>query len=492
MRVFLLISLLYCATITLAQRQNWTTEWKGFNERQLQGTFEIHFKANGPLGKDWIYGNYIDEDSLTRYVAYREGGRWKPLPFSGYYGGYATDLEMFGDTLFIAGAFGDMVLDKDSGLLPNTTILKYYLDSIWTAPSKILADGELSSKGDSLVVWASSYNNPSNQVIYDQFMTPDGGKTWQYPYGVVHPTETISAFGAVKRLEILDNGDILTLNSGGPSGNPYEGVARWDGQQWHGYGNGLYGGGYVAALDFDFYRGELYMGGTFSRIDTYFGDTVGYTPKNPGNAIVRWDGSQWQELGGGILEGGVYDIIVYDDVLYCQAYAGHWDYHLFGDAQIPFFAGWDGVQWCGTPLNYETAFPMSFGFANDTLFAAFGYPGRVNGDSIGFMAYFDGDYLHGPNAICSTPGLGEEERTIANDAVKVYPNPVNEMLYISLPLEVEEASFTLLALNGKVVEKGKLSPGENALEVVEKLNGVFLLKVATPRGEVVKKVVFEN
>ena len=323
-------------------------------------------------------------------------------------------------------------------------------------------------------------------------MTPDGGITWQYPYSIVHPTETISDFGSVAHLEILDNGDILTLNNGGPPGNQYEGVARWDGQQWHGYGNALYGSGYVAAEDFDFYRGELYMGGFFSKIITFFGDTTGTLPKNPGNSIVRWDGNQWQELGGGIVEGGVIDIIVHDDVLYCHVVGGHWDYHLFGDAQVPFFAGWDGNQWCGTPLDYETAFPASFGFANDTLFASFNYPGRVNGDSVGFMAYFDGYYLHGPNSICSTPGLGEEENTFSEEEVRIYPNPVQDELHVSLPEDIKEATYQLLALDGRLVNEGKLKTGDNTLMVNEKLKGVFLLKLSGSGGEVVRKVVFEN
>ena len=435
------------------------------------------------MGRDWIYGGYWDEDSLRRTVAYREGGKWVPLPFSGYETSVASDLEMFGDTLYIVGGFGDIVIDGSSDTLPSTGVVKWHDDSLWTnRPNTITVGsrGDISTSGDSILIWGASYRNAS-QLIYTQFMSPDGGQTWQYPYSMIHPTDTIPDFGAEYRLEILDNGDILTINNGTSSGSKFKGLIRWDGQQWHTYGNGLHGA-YSRVFDFEFYKDELYMGGSFSKEDI---------PNDPGRFIVRWDGIQWQEVGGGLI-GFVDDLFVADSVLFARVDGGYSVDHRFGDAAIPYLAGWDGTQWCGTPTVFTQTAPQNFGVINDTLYASFRSPGVINGDTVGYLAYFDGDYLHGPDAICSTPGLGEEEPSLAQEEIKIYPSPAYELLSIVLPQQPKEATYELLALDGELIQKGILTKGENTLRIANKLNGVFLVKIETEIGVVVKKVVLEN
>lgn len=472
---------------------------KGIGSMQGIGFYNVKFKVNGPLGKDWMYGSYLDEDSLTRCVAYREGGKWVPLPFSGYYGNEARDMEMWGDTLCVFGGFGSIILDKDSSSIPNSNILKFYGDSIWSGDTNVVAPLECSTKGDSLIVRGASYYNPPQQLIYSLFMTPDGGSTWQYPFGIKHPTDTsqFPSFGPPNRIEILENGDVLIINDDSPDNTPYNGVLRWDGAQWHTYGDNTNAFKGAKVYDFEFFKDELYIGGNFAKYYTYYGDTTGWNLKAHGNSIVKWNGNSWEELGGGIIEGGVLDIIIHDSIVYCQVNGGSYKYHQFGDALIPCFAGWDGQQWCGTPIGFDNdaTKPMSFGFVNDTLFMAFQFTGPTNtvdGQRVSSMMYFDGDYLHGPNSICSTPGLGEEKVAFTNEEVKVYPNPVKDELHVSLPDHIKEATYQLMALDGKLVKEGKLKAGGNTLTVSEKLNGVFLLKLSSFGGEIVRKVVFEN
>lgn len=124
MRISILVVLFSFSIMGFAQILKPAME--GMFYEQSPAFFKIKFKENGPLGKDWIYGSYLDEDSLTRCVAFREGGRWVSLPFSGYYGNKATDLVMWGDTLCIAGDFQNVLLHTDSSYLPSTTLIKLY------------------------------------------------------------------------------------------------------------------------------------------------------------------------------------------------------------------------------------------------------------------------------------------------------------------------------------------------------------------------------
>lgn len=169
------------------------------------------------------------------------------------------------------------------------------------------------------------------------------------------------------------------------------------------------------------------MAGTFAIYHTFYGDTLYTVPQNPGNFIVRWDGNQWRQLATGIMEGGASDVFVYDSILYCSTFAGHEDFHQFGDAFIPYFAGWDGNQWCGTPFKSGYA-PARFGVLNGTLYMSFYGPTTVDGVAVSYLNYFDGDYLHGPGSVCSTYGLNDIEEPVLKNAIKFYPNPVTDVL----------------------------------------------------------------
>ena len=205
------------------------------------------------------------------------------------------------------------------------------------------------------------------------------------------------------------------------------------------------------------------MGGTFFQADH---------PNNPGNGIARWDGIQWQEMGGGI-GNFVEDLFVQNNLLYCKI-GGSGN---FADAPISYFAAWNGHQWCGTPGNFARP-PATFGFANDTLFCTFLERTTVDGDSVSFMNYFVGDYVNGPNAVCSTYDLGEEEYTLPKNELLVYPNPTKGVFTLQLPNEPVESLY-IYDVNGKVVIE---VPGQNqADELVVDLTalpaGMYFVKV---------------
>lgn len=450
--------------------QSWKPAMKGINLRQGGNFgsefFHLDFKTDGPMNKDWVYGGYFDEDSLRRCVAYREGGRWVPLPFHGYKSNKARDIVMFGDTLYIGGSFGNLVLDKDTSLhLPNTTLLKWYNDSLWAAPQGVNSPSKMSAKGDSLLIWGASYFNPPN-IVYFQFMTPDGGATWQYPYSIIHPTDSIADFGARSGLRILDNGDILTINNGSSGFTGYRGLNRWDGLQWHTYGSPIFAPN-TWVNDFEFYNGDLYMGGTFSSQDF---------PAGPTDFVGHWDGTKWEDLATGITA-PVVDLFVHDSILYCSL-DRTLNPHYFGDVEIPYLAGWDGDQWCGTPANFEIA-PITMGIINDTLYATFYYtPSTINGDTVSYMNYYDGDYLHGPGSICSTLGIGKPEEVISEPALKIYPNPVEDVVRISISRgELKELKMYNVSGNLLMQIKPDLNLKELEVDLSSFIAGVYHLQI---------------
>ena len=346
-------------------------------------------------------------------------------------------------------------------------------DSVWTSPDYFGFIFDFATDGDSLLVYTSGYLD-SNFFTRSHVLKPGKSAIWQNPYTIPHPTDSTSYFGAQRRVEFW-KGDIITINN--ISSGHFGGLARWDGQQWHGYGDGVRGG-FSSTFDLAFYRDELYMSGSFTKAES---------PLNPGEFIARWDGAKWNEVGGG-LQTGVRHLFVYDDLLYCHAVQSG-----YGDANIPYLAAWDGHQWCGTVMhNVGGDPPRSFGFVNDTLWVMFSYLiTTINGDPVSYLNYFDGDYVNGPSAICSTLGLGEEENQLEGQRIAIYPNPSSGILNISLPEETNSTKVRLYSLSGQLVYEQQLSKPQTQVKLPQSLNGLYLLMVESVGQVLTEKVLVE-
>ncbi len=146
----------------------------------------------------------------------------------------------------------------------------------------------------------------------------------------------------VAALTVFDDG-----SGGGPSlyaggwfttagGMTVNHIARWDGAQWSSLGSGI--SGRVEALTvFDDLSGggpALYAGGDFT--------TAGGAAAS---RIAKWDGAAWSSLGSGI-SSTVYALAVFDDGSGSSAslYAGG-DFTTAGGAPAERIAKWDGAAW---------------------------------------------------------------------------------------------------------------------------------------------------
>ncbi len=465
-------------TSSFAQTQTWKPSMDGILDGGIHQRFVLHieFKPGGPLGRDWIYGMWLDSDSVVRYVGYREGGKWVPLPITGSFNeGRAYDIVQYGDTMYIGGVFTQAVLDGDSTGLPWVGIIKYWNDSLWFSDIPILYLQDFAVSGDSLLMWVYDFPTPTGGGIAEQALTPDGGATWQYPYSIPHPNPNgpWSGFGYFAKLEFR-NGDIYTLNDGAEG--PFKGVARWDGQQWHSHGDGIYGT-YSKATDFEFYMGDLYMSGSFHK---------GESPLNPGRYIARWDGTKWNEVGGGVHGVWAGGLFQYNNLLYAHSPNSN-----YGDAHIPLLAAWDGHQWCGTPINYGGDPPTNFGVINDTLYSVCHFlPATANGQLMSYMNYFDGDYVNGPNSVCSTLGLGEEE-IAAENILEIYPNPARGSFIISLRGEAPKGSYSLYSLKGQRLLSGEINSSESKIILPAGFRGMYVVEVRWKGNVARKKLVVE-
>jgi hypothetical protein len=118
---------------------------------------------------------------------------------------------------------------------------------------------------------------------------------------------------------------------------------------------------------------------------------------NAGRDIMRWDGTQFQPVGGG-LQRNLGDNSGFSDVRGMEEHNGvlyvGGGFRYAGGVPAYGVAGWDGTQWCGVPGNLSDGSGHlgvgqgGMAFYQDTLFVACGY--LADGDSVYLAAKFVG------------------------------------------------------------------------------------------------------
>jgi hypothetical protein len=76
---------------------------------------------------------------------------------------------------------------------------------------------------------------------------------------------------------------------------------------------------------------------------------------------------------------------------------------------------------------------------------------------------------------------------LVEDNFNIYPNPVNDRLYIATETEVEEVA--VYDMFGRQQELSAISGQQSVINVANLNSGIYFVKVVTENGEVVKRFV---
>jgi len=444
------------------QTNTWQPAMDGiYNLRSVTGR-PPRLYQDGPNGKPWLLGTFKDKDSISRVAAYWENKRWKPLPLKFSTSSFAFSMVKYGDTTYIGGGFEVIGYDTSAQTTSViTSIIKIYHDSIWFEdPWRMFWVEYWAAQNDTLIALNTSYFGQTDTIEYIA-MTDDGGQSWRYPFSPKHPTGEPADFNISIQARI-HKGDIYITNNADSLGSPFRGVARWDGQQWHNLGMGTPGfNSKVWALEF--FQDDLYIGGSFN--SRFF-------PNDPGVHFARWDGQRWHPSGNPVST-LVSHLVKDDTVLYAISRGD-----TFGDVRIPNIAAWDGSKWCGTPSNFRFA-PVSLAPLQDTLLVLFSDSIEVNGVQMPQIVYFDGDYLNGPNSICSSPNLSSKEDSQLKKGFNVFPNPSFGQIKINSGDGTFIRSVKLYTPQGKLTKVWRFSNRSKHVElnILDLSKGLYFIVV---------------
>ncbi|MFD0989482.1 LamG-like jellyroll fold domain-containing protein [Mariniflexile jejuense] len=97
------------------------------------------------------------------------------------------------------------------------------------------------------------------------------------------------------------------------------------------------------------------------------------------------------------------------------------------------------------------------------------------------MEYFDWTF----GTTCGT--LSVSKTRIEND-IKLYPNPVNDNLYIEVKA-LTNVSVQVLDINGRQITEKKLVGSKNMLDTSKLQSGIYLINIKSDQGRITKKLV---
>ncbi len=250
--------------------------------------------------------------------------------------------------------------------------------------------------------------------------------------------------------ELYNHGLVISGNILDSNGNNVD-IAYYDSTngQWSPLGGGIYGG-VTGVHALQVFRGDLYVAG-------YFQTTAG----NAGNNIMKWDGFQWLDVGGGT-DDEIYCMAVYNDELYIGGV-----FHVAGGVNTGSLAKWNGNQW--SPVTNSVIDPgiiEDIQFWNDQMYIG-GYFKTIDGDSINNIAMYDG--------LSSTGELPDQIMHF-----NVYPNPNHGNLKIKLQNSLfQNLTITIRDLVGKIIfqKSTQFINNEAELNLSTLLKGMYFISL---------------
>lgn len=425
---------------------------------------------------------------LVMFGSLCQAQQW--VPAGGGINGSVTDHAVMNNKLYIVGYSYDF---NDYGLWRWDTNAWV---SLWHGPEWVYRIGVYNND-----IYGAGWNT-AQQLIVTRF----NGTGWD-TIGVSDSIPALYLSSPYCPMKEFDGK--LYVGSGFSSMNGVAAscIASWDGQNWSAVGAGL------NARPFDFLvaNNNLYVNGDFSMAGT-----------DSARKIARWDGNSWYPLGGGLLEAypqldmmESFGMEIFNGDLVVSGEYVHWGGVMFTDSLVR----WDGLNWSAMPLPIPEQFycVVMTSYNASLCFVPVQHGGtylaRWDGLNWGvhsiindidtmwtsdFFTFNNELYMTG-EIYCSSgishpgivklldPGLVINDMEICKESIRVYPNPVKDLLTITLCDDIS-AEYTLRNIQGELFFSGVLFNKENKIAINSLRPGMFILQVRTGNSVVCRKI----
>ena len=246
-------------------------------------------------------------------------------------------------------------------------------------------------------------------------------------------------------------------------------ILRYNGIKWDSVGVGILGGFSEVLGSMVIYKNELYVGGHFLKSNGNIGENV-----------MKWDGSQWYDVGfEGEQIGLVRHLIVKNDKLYAIGAFNIASNHLANH-----FAVYDGERWCTAKDTLDGPI-LSTTKYRDTLYMA-GYFWSSSGDStIHGIAKLLNDE---PYRWCNPPFP-----VVPLTPFSVYPVPFTNYLTIEIPNNFTSNTTTIQITNslGQIVLSQAATSYNVTINTSSLSSGMYYLTIEDTSNKKIVKIIKE-
>lgn len=384
---------------------------------------------------------------------------------SGSLGVPVMALEFWNGDLYAGGVF-----DESIGVVVNRIARWDAADSLWKPLQNGLSGPVYSLRSYPDGLYAAGWFEYANDTLEVNGLARWDGSTWHKVHDL--PKLNPNDINGINDLAYYQG----ELYIGGEfSGtNDRRDIAKWDGTAWVDVDGGFLGV-FSTVNKFAVHDGLLYIAGSFANYPPY-----GH-PDNPGNGIVTWDGSTWDDLAGGTSGSSnatVTRMVWLRDTLHVVGLFGR-----IGGAPTGRIARWDGQRWCSlVPPDYFYPDIGPIGVFRDTLYVGGSF--TVAGpDSINRVAkWVAGSYVDSCQVFV---GVGPEHQDAQEPSgLSLHPNPAEEVVTVSrggrplpgVPYVVHDAL-------GRLVGSGRTDV-VSTLDVRYLVPGAYAVRVLNSQGAV--------
>jgi hypothetical protein len=231
-------------------------------------------------------------------------------------------------------------------------------------------------------------------------------------------------------------------------------LAFYDGFNFGIFDHPIYGGLSVIH-SLVIFQGDLYAAGYFTQLDG-----------NEGNFIMRWDGNQWHDVGGGT-DNEIWCMTIFNNELYVGGF-----FNYAGGINTGNLAKWDGSQWSRATPSIITTGILDVQFFNNEVYIAGGFT-EIDSIKVNYIAKYS--------------GLLAIDDNLFNKEINIYPNPTNDFINIHGLLEPYEVIISDVI--GKVIYSSKKLNANMAIDISYLKNGLYILNIKTQHGYIIRKIL---
>jgi hypothetical protein len=275
-----------------------------------------------------------------------------------------------------------------------------------------------------------------------------------FPFGALADGWAVSAIEFFQG-QMYVGGNFYDTITGQPDIEVYDGTA------FHSFGGNVLadGTGFISSMVV--YQNELYIAGGFHYNDN--GQLL--------SCIMRWDGSQFHDVGGGV-DGQVQKMKIINDEIYISG----WFSHAGNISLRNWMAKWDGSQWSEVFHDTLDNGISDFNIFNNDLYIAGGFT-TIN--NVPF------------NHIARYPGYVKVDELSKRDFIINYTNPVTSQLHIEFS-NAYKISYELCNIFGEVVISGKCRSDRLNLTTQLLSPGVYIFHASNGNLTSSRKIVVQK